>query len=373
MEARGAIAVRACRRTAWVLSLFITTIASAQDDRIAAETTASVASVSQTAAVSVPKPADRFGTFQFDTGFDISRASVAQRVDAVPSTTAETSVVSASPAPTSDSVVAAPIGGLQAAPVEFETLGVPSPATPPQAVLQLGPGDAVTVRVFGRPEFDTTSYVGEDQNLNVPLAGPVRVGGLSPSAAANKIATALRQGEFLVDPQVSVTLEQFRSQQVSVLGEVRTPGRFALESKTSVLDMLALAGGVNEIGADVIYLMRRSADGQMQNQAIDLKKLIGGNASQFSVSLQGGDSIYVPRAEQFYVYGEVQAPNMYRLEPGTTVVQAIARSGGLTPRGSDSRIEIRRKNSKGQYREFSASLGDTVEPNDVIRVKERIF
>lgn len=371
MEAKGVIAVRVCRRTAWVLSLFITTIASAQDIGYGDDTLASVASVSQAAAVGASKPADRFGTFQFDTGLDTSRVSMAQGVASAPNAAA--SVVSSDAAVSAESAAATPPTGIQAAPAEFEALGVPSPAASPQAVLQLGPGDAVTVRVFGRPEFDTTSYVGEDQNLNVPLAGPVRVGGLSPSAAANKIAAALKQGEYLVDPQVSVTLEQFRSQQVSVLGEVRTPGRFALESKTSVLDMLALAGGVNEIGADVIYLMRRSADGQMQNQAIDLKKLVGGNASQFSVSLQGGDSIYVPRAEQFYVYGEVQAPNMYRLEPGTTVVQAIARSGGLTPRGSDSRIEIRRKNSKGQYREFAASLGDTVEPNDVIRVKERIF
>ncbi len=240
-------------------------------------------------------------------------------------------------------------------------------------LLKLGPGDAVTIHVFGRPEFDTTAYVDRDQTLNVPLAGRVKVGGLSPSDAGAEIAKALVEGEFLVNPQVSLELEQFRSQQISVLGEVRAPGRFALEAQTSVLDVLAQAGGVNTAGADLIYLMRRTADGRVQHIPVNLRELVGDRAISTAVALQGGDTVYVPRADQFYVYGEVQSPNMYRLEPGTTVVQAIARSGGLTPRGSDNRIEIRRKQDNGDYRSFTADLSEVVRPDDVIRVKERIF
>ena len=313
------------------------------------------ASATPTATVIASSQSTRF---QIDTGFDLSRMPVASSSLATTAAIAQQETSLAEPLTSSTSA----------------STNLPNAvAGAQQPVLQLGPGDAVSVRVFGRPEFDTTSYVGDDQRLNVPLAGAVKVGGLSPSDAANAIAAALREGQFLIDPQVSVTLDEFRSQQVSVLGEVRQPGRFPLQSQTSVLDMLALAGGVNDIGADVIYLMRRSAGGEMQNEAIDLKKLVGGKASQLSVALKGGDSIYVPRAEQFYVYGEVRSPNMYRLEPGTTVVQAIARSGGLTPRGSDSRIEIRRKLNSGKYESFSAELTEAVQPDDVIRVKERIF
>lgn len=250
---------------------------------------------------------------------------------------------------------------------------MPPAATANEPMLRLGTGDAVVVQVFGRPEFNTTTYVGEDQSILVPLAGSVRVGGLSPADAAAKVAEALRDGEYLVDPQVSVTFSQFRSQQVSVLGEVHTPGRYPIESKTSVLDMLAQAGGVSEVGADMIVLIRPGADGKTQRIPIDLKKLTSGASDEPAVSLKGGDSLFVPRAEQYYVYGEVQAPNMYRLESGTTVVQAISRSGGLTPRGSDRRIEIKRQVAEGKYQTFDAELGDPVKPNDVIRVKERLF
>jgi len=242
-----------------------------------------------------------------------------------------------------------------------------------EPTLRLGTGDAVTVQIYGRPEFNTTAYVSEDQTISVPLAGAVKVGGKSPADAARAVAQALKDGQFLVDPQVSITFSQFRSQQVSVLGEVHTPGRFPIESKTSVLDMLAQAGGINETGADMIVLIRPTSDGQSQRIPIDIKKLTSGEPGSFAVMLKGGDSLFVPRAEQYYVYGEVQQPNMYRLESGTTVVQAITRSGGLTPRGSERRIEIKRKVADGKYKTFDADLGDSVQPNDVIRVKERLF
>ncbi|WP_299691793.1 SLBB domain-containing protein [Hydrocarboniphaga sp.] len=277
-----------------------------------------------------------------------------------------------------------PVATMEVAPVPIATDGNANnvaslmssgaaPTSTPEPILRLGPGDAVTVQVFGRPEFNTTAYVSEDQTILVPLAGPVKVGGLSPADAAMRVGDALRDGQYLVNPQVSINISQFRSQQISVLGEVHTPGRYSIESRTSVLDMLAQAGGVNETGADVITLIRTGTDGQVEHLPINLKKLVSGDPSQSQVALRGGDSLFIPRAEQYYVYGEVTSPNMYRLEAGMTVVQAISRSGGLTPRGSDRRIEIKRLTRDGEYRTLDASLSDSVQPNDVIRVKERIF
>jgi polysaccharide export outer membrane protein len=92
-----------------------------------------------------------------------------------------------------------------------------------------------------------------------------------------------------------------------------------------------------------------------------------------TLTLRGGDSLFVPPAEQFYIHGEVKAPNMYRLEPGMTVVQAISRGGGVTPRGSSNRIEIQRRKPDGSYKTSSAALGDVLQADDVIRIKERIF
>ncbi|HZR34920.1 MAG TPA: SLBB domain-containing protein [Nevskia sp.] len=248
------------------------------------------------------------------------------------------------------------------------------PATPSDAadpVIKLGPGDAVAVQVYGRPEMSTTTYVADNGSISVPLAGAVQVGGLSPAEAGEAVAKALRDGQYLLRPQVTVTLSQFRSQQISVLGEVKTPGRYPLESRTSVIDLLAQAGGETENGADVIYVLRPHPGGGTDRFPIDLKSLRQGPLP--TMALKGGDSVYVPRADRFYIYGEVQAPNAYRLEPGMTVIQALSRSGGVTARGSEHRIVITRQTPDGGHVAFDAKPFDQVQADDVIRVKERIF
>lgn len=239
-----------------------------------------------------------------------------------------------------------------------------SSAEPP-----LSAGDSVSVQVYGKPEFSTKVYVSDDGTIQVPLAGSVKVAGLSSAKAAERIAAAFRQGNFLVNPQVTVS----RSQQVSVLGAVRTPGRFTVESKTTVLDVLAQAGGTAENGGDIVVLLRTGADGQITRHPINLKGLTQENTPVPTLVLRGGDSLFVPPAEQFYINGEVRLPNTYRLEPGMTVIQALARGGGVTPRGSRNRIEISRRKADGSYITIDGKLNDTVQVNDVIRVKERIF
>ncbi|HUS25644.1 MAG TPA: polysaccharide biosynthesis/export family protein [Candidatus Binatia bacterium] len=161
-------------------------------------------------------------------------------------------------------------------------LGVPVKAAPTTS--KIGTGDAVSMVVLGRPEMTTNVNVAEDGSIPVPLVGPVVIAGLSPREASTRVAEALEAGDYLVHPNVTLTLTQ-----------------------------------------------------------------------------------------QYYIYGEVQQPNMYKLEPGMTVIQAVARSGGVTPRGSDSRIEITRRDENGELHEFSAERSDPVRPNDVIRVKQRIF
>lgn len=245
-------------------------------------------------------------------------------------------------------------------------------AAPPPAVA-LAPGDSVTLQVYGRPELTLATSVAEDGTITVPLAGSVAVSGLSPGRAASRVAAAYRSGSYLVDPQVTLALANGRGSQVSVLGAVRSPGRFALEPKSTILDVLAQAGGVTENGSDMIVLLRPDSSGRVARYGIDLKGLSQPRLPVPALTLRGGDSLFVPQAEQFYVYGEVKSPNMYRLEPGMTVVQAISRGGGITPRGSNSRIEIRRRKPDGTWATSSARLEDLLQANDVIRVKERIF
>jgi polysaccharide export outer membrane protein len=87
----------------------------------------------------------------------------------------------------------------------------------------------------------------------------------------------------------------------------------------------------------------------------------------------GGDSLVVPRAEHYYLSGEVATPGTYPIEPGMTVIQAIARAGGINERGSERRIELKRLGKNGQYQILHAKLGDPIQADDIIRVKESIF
>jgi polysaccharide export outer membrane protein len=240
-------------------------------------------------------------------------------------------------------------------------------------LLQLGAGDSVNVQVYGQPDMDTTVYVGDDGTISVPLAGSVQVGGLTPVEAQKRVEQALRQGQFLLDPHVTISVTQSRSQRVSVLGEIKDPGRYPIEPNTTVFDLLAQAGGVTAFSSDIIYILRPDASGKVNRYPINLKGFSDQKNALPTQTLQAGDSVYVPRAEQFYIYGEVAAPNMYRIEPGMTVIQAIARAGGITPRGSEHRIEIKRSGKDGKYVITHAKPGDLVQSDDVIRVKESIF
>jgi polysaccharide biosynthesis/export protein len=242
-------------------------------------------------------------------------------------------------------------------------------------LLQLGPGDQVKMDVFGRPEMDTTTYIADDGSIRVPLAGQVIIGGLSPADAAQKVETALKQGQYLVDPHVTFTVVQSRSQRVSVLGEVKAPGRYSIEANTTVLDLLAQAGGATEKGADTIFILRADSAGNLQRLPVNLKGTVDAKDASPAVlqTLRGGDSIFVPVADMFYIAGEVRAPAGYRLESGMTVLQAIARAGGITERGSASRVQIKRHGPKGDYIVISGKPNEKVLADDVITVKERIF
>ena len=298
----------------------------------------------------------------------VSNAPATQDTPAVsnPPATHDTPAVNNAPAAHDTPAVSNP-------PATRDLPGAASSPTAKAPLLQLGPGDSVSIQVYGQPDMTTTVYVSDDGSIPVPLAGPVQVGGLSPAQASGQIERALRDGKFLVDPHVTLTVTQSRSQRVSVLGQVGTPGRYPVESNTSIFDLLAQAGGVTANGSDVVYLLRQDKDGKEIRYPIDLKGLANSNGAIPTQTLRGGDSVFVPKAEQFSIYGEVTTPGRYRVEPGMTVIEAIAKAGGITQRGSQRRVEIKRKQSNGSYNNVKARFGDLVQPDDVIHVKESIF
>jgi polysaccharide biosynthesis/export protein len=230
-----------------------------------------------------------------------------------------------------------------------------------QTVDKLGIGDALRVSVFQQPDLATEARVSERGTITMPLIGEVKVAGLSPNEAAARIATALKNGKFLNNPQVSLAVTTVRSRQVNVLGMVARPGRFALEDTSSQLaDVIAAAGGIGAEGSHMLTVIR---DGKPRE--VDLFKT--------AFELQNGDTVLVDRAPVFYIYGEVTRAGAYRIEPGMTVMQAIAAGGGMTPRGSERRLVLRRPVAEGKYEERSVGLQHPVKPDDVIYVRESIF
>ena len=271
-------------------------------------------------------------------------------------------------------VLGCAVQGIAAAQQTMPAAAAADPSAPAsRRLLVLGPGDSVALAVYGQPDMNATVTVADDGRIPVALVGGVQVNGLSPSEAERRTEKAFVDGKFLVDPHVTLTVVQSRSQRVSILGEVGNPGRYPFESNTTLFDLLAQAGGAKETSSNIVFLLHTDEAGKITRAPIDLSELANGKNTHTPPVLHGGDTIMVPRAAQFYIFGEVNAPNMYRIEPGMTIVQAVARAGGVTPRGSRSRFELKRKDANGVEHEVKAKLSDPVLPDDVIRVKESIF
>jgi polysaccharide biosynthesis/export protein len=234
----------------------------------------------------------------------------------------------------------------------------------------VGPGDLLKISVFNHPELAAELRVSAGGTITFPLLGEVKTGGLSVHQLERVLAQGLSAGGFMQQAQVTVLIEDYQSQRFAVLGQVNKPGQYPLMSRVNVVGALAAAGGVvNLVAADEATLLRR--DGT--HMSIDLISLFQGDPRQ-DVTLAAGDTLYVPKAAQFYIYGAVQRPGMYRLERGMTVSQAISAGGGLTPRGSDRRVVVRRRDFPGgKEHETSLNAADLVQPDDVLRVKEGLL
>ena len=264
---------------------------------------------------------------------------------------------------------ATPQQGAKAAPPQAENAVQPraDKAVPPRAekavppIEMLGVGDAVKVTVFQQPDLTLDTRVDEKGSILMPLVGSIKVAGLTTNAAAIRIAEALKQGKYLNNPQVNIALTTVRSRQVSVLGMVAKPGRYPLDETSSQLaDVIAAAGGILPTGSETVLVSR---DGNEQKVPLIGKGYM----------LKGGETVYVDRAPMFYIYGEVTRAGAYKVEPNMSVMQAIAAGGGMTPRGSDRRLKLRRATADGKWVETDVGLQEAVRADDVIYVREALF
>jgi polysaccharide export outer membrane protein len=252
-------------------------------------------------------------------------------------------------------------------------LGADAHAQDKQPEYLLGSGDVIRVLVFQNPDLTMEARVTENGLISYPLLGTMKLGGMTIPAAEQAIAAALKAGGFVQNPQVNVILLQNRGNQVSVLGMVNRPGRFPLETfNIRVSEMIATAGGISPVGADVAVLTG-ARDGKLFHKEIDIAGLFLDNKLADDLVVAAGDVIYVHRQPVYYIYGEVQRPGPYRVERNMTVQQALAQGGGLTLRGTERSLRVNRRGHDGKVEALTPNLNDYVRPDDVLYVRESLF
>lgn len=240
----------------------------------------------------------------------------------------------------------------------------------------LGPGDVININVFQSPEMAVQTRVSDSGSITYPLLGSVKIGGLTVREAEGKIAVGLKEGNFMKNPQVTITVAEVKGNQVSVLGAVNRPSRYPLEqTNTKLSQMLATAGGpMVESASDTVVLMG-TRGGKPFRKEIDFPSIFAAiNPSEDPV-LQNGDVIFVEKISYVYVYGEVQSPGIKVLRPDMTVMQALASASGLNLRGTLKGMTISRRDpATGKIKVIQQpGMNDLLQKDDVIFVKESLF
>jgi polysaccharide biosynthesis/export protein len=255
------------------------------------------------------------------------------------------------------------------------------PSTTERKNYVVGAQDVLKVTVFDEPQLSGTFRVDTDGAFTYPFLGRIKAVGQTLRTIESDLARLLADG-YVRRPQVAIEVEQYRSRSIFVVGEVRSPGKYALSGEMTLIEALAQAGSTTQAaGAEVLVLRpSEAADGtQLEPGATPANRTTRVNLSDLQsgkvlndVILGEGDTVFVPKAERFYVTGHVRTPGAYTYEPGMTVLQAISLAGGLSEKGSNRGIRIVRV-VDGHKKEIGVRLTDPIEPNDTLVVRQRLL
>lgn len=254
---------------------------------------------------------------------------------------------------------------------------------------EVGAEDILKVTVFGHEDLSLNVIVQPDGMFLFPLIGRVKANGLTTRELEQKLALLLSQG-FIRNPQVSVSVHEYRSKTIHVVGEVSRPGSYPLSESRTLVEVLSRAGPLLPgAGAEIVVihpatpsqgpLLPQDVEGRAgdpqrpaaQVTRVDLRRLQAGEMVQ-NVALRPGDTVFVPQAPRVFVTGEVRNPGAYAFMPGMTVRQAVSLAGGFTEHASTGRLKVVRQ-AGGKPREIKLKIDDVVEPGDTVVVKESWF
>jgi polysaccharide export outer membrane protein len=239
---------------------------------------------------------------------------------------------------------------------------------------QIGPGDVLKISIYDHPDLMTVARVDNDGYILLPLAERVRVGGLTTSSASRTIAAELG-ADYIVNPQVSVFVEEFRSKKVFIIGEVVRPGLYELSGPTTLLELVSKAGGLTRGAGHNATIRRTGANGSTGEKHIEVNiaELLQSGSETVNLLLMDGDSITIPKTAVIYVTGQVNRPSALPVEPDTTVIKAITMAGGFTPLASQGKIKIIRKINGVEQILEKVPLHEKLMPEDVMVIPESFF
>ena len=273
-------------------------------------------------------------------------------------------------------------------------LTAPTPVPTPVPVVEepieytIGPEDIVKVTVLGNDDLTQTIVVQSDGTFIFPLIGRVKAADLTPKELERKITTLLAQG-FVRNPQVTVSVQEYRSKTVFVVGEVSRPGSFSMSGRMTVLELLSKAGPTSAAGVEVVIVRPRVAvtgplvpvdpsgapNADVARQAdlirVNIRDIQMGQLDK-NVLVRPNDTVFVTQAARIFVTGEVRTPGAITFWPEATVRKAINTAGGFTADAAAGKIRVVRE-IDGKAKELKVNLDDPVLPGDTIIVKAKLF
>ena len=239
----------------------------------------------------------------------------------------------------------------------------------------IGSGDIFSILVYDNSDLSTKAQVDGDGHIRFPLLGEVKAGGLTVARLSELIEDKLADG-YIINPQVSITISEYRSKKVSILGQVKEPALYELRGRTTLLELISTAEGLTDDVGRYAYISRNVSSSQDEDESkikVDLKRLVEeGDISQ-NILIQDGDSVFISKMEKVYVTGEVKRSGGYRYEHNLTVIRAITNAGGMTDKASATNIKIIRQQNEVKTVLEKVNMDALVRPEDVIVVPESFF
>jgi len=260
----------------------------------------------------------------------------------------------------------------------FISLAAPAQAPKPSLEYVVGLQDRLAITVVDEPALTRIITVGSDGSFEYPFIGSVKAAGMTIRAIQQDITSRLKE-KYLRNPQVAIEVESYRSQVVYVWGQVRTPGAVTLMGNISLTEALAKAGSPTPDAGSYIEINRRpppaapaaNPAATPAPERVSMVELQSGRAQ--NILLSDGDTVFVPKAEMFFVTGYVKNGGPFLHQEGMTVSKALSMAGGMSEKGSRNRIRITRVVDGKQVVIKDVKMEDPVQPGDSVEVLSRLW